>query len=1777
MVRTRIQSAKAGPTVLWGVVALSLMSLVGLGCGAGGDGSGERRKVSDVEILTFLASPRTIEVGESATLSWTTRGARQIILIAAGEVLRDKRTEPNGVVEVQPTHTTTYLLRALGARGEVSKEVTVSVQPSIISFEVVSDPPAILGAEVELRWETLGAAALHLSNGEAFDQAIPEAAIRTGTMLVPVPASGAFELIATSGPLLTSATATVEVVDVPLPQVDAFLAEPAAITRGHPQVVELMWLVEGADRVELRRDGVLIELDEGATTYSLELSDEASFELRAGNEAGLTRVARVVEGVDPPEITEFRALPRRVGAGESFELRWNTAAAETRELTLDGSEIGPSPLPESGSLEQQLAVDGQLRLVAKNRLGFAVEEIVQVTVGAPLIRSLEVDPRTASEGAPLTFSWSCEGGTSLRLLDPEGDEIVGCSTADPSQIESGSCVTLAPQTLGAHRYQLVVESLGGEARQDVLAHVSDGPVIASFEAAPAWVFEGEEVTLSWEVLSDPAGVVPTLTLTDVLGNDFSDLLPTDGASVGALVLELAEVGTYEFILTASTPGTTDAVAHLQVVARPIPTVSLSATPNPLDILEGEEVALSWTTTNGEWLWIWALDGDGNPIEPAIVELDDQAEVASGEITVSPLESTTYRAMVRSPFGDDGSAELFVHLLQVEILSFAADPDEVFKGGEITLEWVTDRAETVELFPYPGYTVREESQPFIELRDSGTATELTPSQCVSGYVNGCEDLSFPGGFTFPFDGRVLDRARVFTNGVLGFDSSVAVNSNLNREIPTGDPWTELLAVFWDALPSGAGEPKLLYDLGEDDRGEYLAIEWSQFRLAGTGRPACTRAISFQVLLRGDGSFEYRYGPFGSPVNTCALPSPTVGLQHSGGRDGLLLFFDEEPQDGFEGRSYLFTPAPLLTSDRVSLEVKTNQRYTLIARGAKGRTATKTVDVITHSAPTIASLGSAPAAPEAGAPAVIEWETADVLSIDVLDSRGSSVCTNPSSMQLPKGGCSILETAGGEYVYTVRAGGALGSVVEEEIIVVFHEPLMIASFTAAPAAIDHGAGESVTLSWESSGAQGLHLWEEARGGELRELAVAEELWAVGQLEVTPSADTTYRLSIESGWIIKEAAAEVQVRTFAFDATPPAVIQSRAHASVELGWEARAIGGAAPPEVVLNPLPGMIELYDSPFVDISGTGVEIEGFGQQETRSSMVNFPDGFTFPFYGEERTFAVMTTGGYLSFDEEAANYGPAGINQALVTGNPLTVRMNIVPFWHNFRTYSVGRAHQQLVEVPGAPQDDHLIFQWSRMQSYVVTTPAPGEETDDFTFQAILYRNGSIEFRYGTMESPDRPEVAGGQVASIGFQDRTATKGLQLIYNLSNPVPWSHRTFRYSATGPSATVVVNPAETTVYEICVSSGEHRRCVETVVFIPAAGDVAISELHLQPVGGADDQWLELRNLTPYPLDLRGMELRGPAGAVLLEGDGGLAIESGGYFTLGAGLGSFRPDHSYSLPSFLPLAGTLALYDGDRELTSIHLDESWPLVEGRSLSLDPVNHLRGIAEHSQASRWCLSSGAGSPGVGEGCLSPFYEIDPYAGRPFLDIERSGVPLAAPFSQVKAGMIPGGLGFSMPYFSDTVESLWVTINGALAFTGGPEALGLIQPIPSPDGVGPGLVAPYWAALKREHPTWGPRASIRYERRVVQGQRVLIVQWSNVKRPDTGANVQEGWLSFQAQIWENGDIVFAYRDMSRHPDHFGANAVVGLEAIGGGEGIQYLHDRPVLWPGQAILFQRRGQ
>lgn len=824
-------------------------------------------------------------------------------------------------------------------------------------------------------------------------------------------------------------------------------------------------------------------------------------------------------------------------------------------------------------------------------------------------------------------------------------------------------------------------------------------------------------------------------------------------------------------------------------------------------------------------------------------------------------------------------------------------------------------------------------------------------------------------------------------------------------------------------------------------------------------------------------------------------------------------------------------------------------------------------------------------DAGDQVTVTWEVLDATAVLIRDETGRILCA-PEASTVPNGGCTFTEEEVTSHVYTVAALGALGKEARTHFRGHFVAPLRFHSLELSPSSLRADALEEVQLRWTAEGASTARVFadgvEVIHGGPFDPNSAS--------LGLSPQRSTTYRVVLRSpdG---RERTGEIplEVRTFEPFAFTQTSAVTTGDQEVTIGWTSHHLSeGHAHVTMETQTFP-MVEVHDSPFIDIATTGALLPGTKTEEgsavsPRANLVRFPESFRFPYFGEMLDEIWAATNGYLGPVSQANSNTP----DYLLEYHP--GRASIAPFWERLMSYGKGSVLTELREHSSDRSKDQLIVQWEKMQLRRPAPPATIDQaTDDLTFQVALFRDGSIEFRYKTMSSPTFPTRARASEASIGFCDGTGPSemedsyhvGFQLFYKPANPIDLAGKSFRYQARTLRDTLTVRPEETTEYKICAELDGFKECQIAVVVVPDTGDLLITELALDPPDGISKQWFAIRNTTPHPFDIRGMTILADAGAHTIAGDDPIVIESGAFLVLAASDDpTLAPEYVYG-PA-LPLGtavDTLKIMNGAREVAKASWDSSWTMPAGKTLYLDGNVHRPFILSHDFAS-WCEGSADGSPRQASSCSSDYYVLDAFSNDSFIDISKTGRAIKVLEELNTTSPLPNGIGFPFPFFGEMTSDLWISSNGFLGVRGSPLPLHFNREIADDDREhAPGIIAPLWSPSNRS-------GQVFYEHLVIGGEKVLVVQWHEKIRFGTGQFWAPGSTTFQTQLWESGDIVHAYGYMSAFTmpqfngpipqlEHMGGVGTVGIEAIGGAEGIQYLHKEPILFEGLSLRFKRK--
>ena len=150
-------------------------------------------------------------------------------------------------------------------------------------------------------------------------------------------------------------------------------------------------------------------------------------------------------------------------------------------------------------------------------------------------------------------------------------------------------------------------------------------------------------------------------------------------------------------------------------------------------------------------------------------------------------------------------------------------------------------------------------------------------------------------------------------------------------------------------------------------------------------------------------------------------------------------------------------------------------------------------------------------------------------------------------------------------------------------------------------------------------------------------------------------------------------------------------------------------------------------------------------------------------------------------------------------------------------------------------------------------------------------------------------------------------------------------------------------------------------------------------------------------------------------------------------------------------------------------------------------------------------------------------------------------------------------IGFEFRFYERTYDQLFIGTNGFVTFGEGSESF-YNRPFPG-DTPPNGMIAPFWDDLDIAD------GNVYYQRLDGVAGRSFVVEWYRIIRYNSDANLV---LTFELILYENGDILFQYRNLNGILDE----ATVGIEDGDGVDGLLYLHKSPGLSSGKAVKFIR---
>jgi len=981
------------------------------------------------------------------------------------------------------------------------------------------------------------------------------------------------------------------------------------------------------------------------------------------------------------------------------------------------------------------------------------------------IKSFTALPEAVIPGEATTLSWEITGAKSIRILGSGGVElnVSGLSPASDSLTNAPSATTT---------YRLFAANAFKEITAEVVVTLRDDAPTAELEAERTLIDVGESTVLSWT----------TTNANRVSMKANGEILDIGNQLQGTREITPSRTTTYELTAigagTASDPVTVEVAPIIETFELILPAGSTGR------LVPRSRAELRWKTVGADDLVL--TGGPGFSADPI---LPNERNEGTRRFTV-PDDGVVTLTATRGP--TEVVRELPLELRgKPVIVKAAASPEAITLGEEtdVRFEWTVEDVESIELVANPGGKIPlfgNINNDFVELKNLTSSTLLTFTA-----------TNKVGASTAEVVVRAVPHATI--NSFQALPSRV----NANEEVQ----------LAWNV--SGAA----LVELFRGD--QKLDIDGT--KASGTATDRVTADTLYRLRAVNDAGTESVSTvqvTIGAPViDTFAtvqghvVPGARFDLAWTV-RGGRSL---EVKGPGGAIAACATSSLTQIAAGGCQVTAPTNPgevTYELTVNGSGGVKATRPLTVQVSDGPYIKSLTASEERASVGGNVTISWTVENDIqnrqpTLRLVDDLGTEISLagrNPNF-----GSVVVPLTAAGtrEYTLTAETPGTMVSTAKISLTVI---PLASVTLAATPSPFNPADGVPLKLTWDTAGADSIELFLLDTDGTPRPLL---------KLTSTSTPDAPARIA-HGEYIVREPPfrtplvfrARVLNELFApntaevtlplllptihsFTVSPRAV-----DGTVTLNWNTSggkvsiySIGTNNCPASGLTPngCPFVEVTTAAPFVDIHAQGAASAvtltqcGSTLAAGENGCGDLPLGFNFTYdgatYGSIRAFVD----GFLGVDVGAYPTGNGQASGFVFTNAKKYV--NIVPYWQNLK---LGAGSSGLYyETRNDPLwGDHTIVQWKGLL----------QTTSSLDFEAVLYKDGSYDFRYANMSALKN--------GTRGWQTAEGTNSFSLdnarIGSASN---LDNRSFRRVVNAPAVgSLQVNaPTTTTHYKIVVESG------------------------------------------------------------------------------------------------------------------------------------------------------------------------------------------------------------------------------------------------------------------------------------------------------------------------------------------------------------------------------------
>ena len=1026
----------------------------------------------------------------------------------------------------------------------------------------------------------------------------------------------------------------------------------------------------------------------------------------------------------------------------------------------------------------------------------------------------------------------------------------------------------------------------------------------------------------------------------------------------------------------------------------------------------------------------------------------------------------------------------------------------------------------------GYTYQDSDEPggptfsWVDISATGTPIPFNGDDQNLG--------PFPVGFGFPYYGATVSQFKLCTNGWLTFTTTNVQTTYINTTLPnTGSTVPpNMLAFFWDDLdfrPANAPNARAYYQYD----GTRLIIQFKNVE-----RQPESTTNDFEVLLYPNGTIVYQY----LTINAVAKNSATIGMQNAARNDGLQVVFNANYVKNNLAIRFR-PPARFLTVTPAGGTVPPGGFVDLtVGFNAAGLFGGE-YDGLIHIA------GNDPVLPVKDVPCqLMVTGVPDIAITPTTIDFGNVFIGFPQLRQLTVNNVGtdqlmVTNVSSSDPVYGVDLTAFTVPPLGSAALFAAFNPAAAtaypATFTIASNDPDTPSG-SVTLAGTGVVAPDVGTDPSSITQTLSIPATASQTLALhntGGSDLTFTVGANLTASIPVYEALELGKEENDPR--------PGVLGSGGPDLFGYRWrDSDAAGGPA-----FN------------WVDITGvgTGIALPSPGDDENVPAI---PIGFNFPYYGASFSNVNVCSNGWLSFTNTTTDLTNDPLPNSGAPENLLAV------FWDDL--------DPDITPIRLFRHNDGTRFILSYVGVPRYSSGGP------YTFQVILYPNGTIVYQYLDMQGTRVNE------ATIGIQNGAKNDGLTVVHN--NVYVHNNLAIEFSIIPTYMTVsptsgTIPAGGSAVLNVDFDTqglfgGEYHGSIriasndpdEGALLVPTAlTALGVPNIAVAPasvdfgniyLGLTADRTVQVRNVGSEALTISGATL-GNSQYSLIGASFPIALGQNGNVALTLRFtptSSWTPGSPCPPPAPVPSTLTLASNDPDGDLVvpiagvavvppEIETPTSIRAALATTLGPTAIQRTKTLLIRNTGCSdlvWNAPALSGVPTVIEGATTEGPKDDPGvpgalgsggpdlfgyrwgdsddpSGPAFDWVDITGVGTAIPFSGDDQNQGPFPLPFPFPFYGNTFTSFRACTNGWISFTSTATTF-TNTALPSGGTTAPvNLIAPYWDDL-----TFSTSGDAYYH---YDGQKFII---SYVAVPRLGSG---GPYTFQILLYPSGTIDFQYLDM----------------------------------------------